>query len=173
MCDPVILPAMIIMAVTQGVLASEQADAQATQAGRRQKAITRGEALQHKMLVERQGQEAAAADERVQQISLETEHAASLAATMQGEAGVSGNSSRAQLRAIRAQGLRGVTAVERNEAWAARQLGYERQGVRARSSRQQLALNYGPGIGAATTQGALSGAATGLSLGSGINEMMA
>ena len=63
-----------------------------------------------------------------------------------------------------------MTAVERNEEWAARHLGYEAQGVRARASRQQLALNYGPGAGAAVTGGVFSGLASGLTLGSGLKD---
>ena len=167
MCDPLsaIIAVGIGMAAVQGGIAGSQAAAQETQARRQQKSIRAGELIQQQQLVERQGQEAAAADERVDQINLETERAGALAATMAGESGVTGNSPRAQLRAIRAQGLRGVTAVERNQQWAARNLGYEAQGVRARSSRQQLALNYGPGVGAAAAQGTLGGLATGLQLG--------
>ena len=154
-----------ITAATQGGIAGAQAEAQASQAKDQQKAIRAGELIQQQQPVERQGQEASAADARVDQINLETERATALAATMAGESGVSGNSPRAQLRAIRSQGLRGVTAVERNQAWAARNLGYEAQGVRARATRQELALNYGPGVGAAVTQGLLGGVATGLQLG--------
>jgi hypothetical protein len=171
MCDIPTLVATIVTVSTSVALSVEQAKTQATQANRQQNAITAAELVQQKQLQERAGQEGEAADERVSQINLETERAASLANTMQLEAGVKGNSARAQLRAIRSQGLRGVTAVERNESWASRQLGYERQAVRARSSRQGLALNYGAGIGAAASQGTLSGISSGLSLGSAYNEI--
>jgi len=172
MCDPTggVLTVGLILAAVQGGIAGAQAETQVQTAKRSQKAIQQGEVIQQRQLVERQGQESAAADERVNQVNLDTQRAESLAITMAGEAGVSGNSTRAQLRAIRAQGLRGVTAVERNEAWASRQLGYEAQGVRARSSRQQLALNYGPGAAVGATQGSLSGLGSGLQLGSGLKE---